>query len=130
MKGEIKMSLQEKLTNAKLADDLFRDLSPKEKKFEYLMAKISSKILEERLSRNMSQKEFAKFMGVSQGLVSRWENGNENFTYEKTIEIFEKLNIDFDISFIPRSEYYVIPTGIWAKSVKGYAFQPGLLGAG
>ena len=80
MKGEIKMSLQEKLTNAKLADDLFRDLSPKEKKFEDLMAKISSKILEERLSRNMSQKEFAKFMGVSQGLVSRWENGNENFT--------------------------------------------------
>ena len=40
-----------------------------------LEASICSEIISQRIKRNMTQKEFAEFMGVSQGLVSKWEKG-------------------------------------------------------
>lgn len=62
------------------------------------LAKISSVILSNRLERGMSQKQFAEFTGVSQGMVSKWESGEYNFTVETLASICEKLNLDFDIN--------------------------------
>ena len=42
----------------------------------------------------MTQKEFAKFMGVTQGMVSKWESGDYNFTIESICNILEKLDLD------------------------------------
>jgi transcriptional regulator with XRE-family HTH domain len=41
----------------------------------------------------MTQAEFAKYMGVSQGMVSKWESREYNFTIKSLNEICQKLNM-------------------------------------
>ena len=47
----------------------------------------------------MSQKEFAAYMGVSQGMISKWESREYNFTVRSLNEICQKLNLKFNILF-------------------------------
>lgn len=68
-------------------------------------AKISAFIANKRHEMNMTQKEFAEMMNVSQGMISKWESAQYNFTVESIAKIAEKLNISFDIDFIPENEY-------------------------
>lgn len=63
------------------------------------LAKISSAIVSNRLERGMSQKQFAEFIGVSQGMISKWESGEYIFTIEDLAKICNKLNLDLE-------EYY------------------------
>lgn len=62
-----------------------------------LKYKISKALYQKRKQLNMSQNEFAKFMGVTQGMVSKWESFEYNFTIESLCDIFSKINIDFNI---------------------------------
>lgn len=64
------------------------------------LGEISSTIRLKRDSLNMNQKEFAKMMGVSQSMVSKWENGEYNFSIENLANICDKLDLSFDISLI------------------------------
>ena len=64
-----------------------------------LLSQISATISIERIKRKMKQKEFAKFMNVSQGMVSRWEGGNYNFTIKQLCEICEKLDLTPSLDF-------------------------------
>lgn len=57
-----------------------------------LLTSISVRITSIRLKMNMSQTEFAKYLGVSQGLVSRWESENYNFSIKLLAQICAKLN--------------------------------------
>ncbi len=45
----------------------------------------------------MTQKEFAEFMGVTQGMVSKWESREYNFTIKSLNEICEKLGLDCSV---------------------------------
>ena len=58
------------------------------------LSSIAVFITNARSDLKMTQTQFAKYMGVTQGMVSRWENGDYNFTIEKLFEIAEKLNAD------------------------------------
>ena len=69
------------------------------------IAKISAFIYKRRKELGMSQKAFAKMMEVTQGMVSKWESAEYNFTIESIAQISEKLNVTFDIEFSPESEY-------------------------
>ena len=89
------MSIEEMLTNATESNALFKELSKEERQYNAIMAHISARISKARYDMKMSQKEFADFMGVTQGMVSRWECSACNFT---------KLNIPFDISFNDKKE--------------------------
>ena len=42
----------------------------------------------------MTQKEFAKKLNVSQGMVSKWESEDYNFTIESLAQIAEKIRIE------------------------------------
>lgn len=75
---------------------LSESLSNAEIKTSSVISDISFAISKERIKKNMSQSEFAKFMGVSQGMVSKWESGDYNFTIKSISEIFDKLDLDFD----------------------------------
>jgi len=49
----------------------------------------------------MNRKQFAEFMGVSQGLVSRWERGETNFTLETLVNIASKLGLEMQSPIKP-----------------------------
>lgn len=66
-----------------------------------ILSEISRVITNTRISKKMTQTEFASFMGVSQSMVSKWENGDYNFTIEKIIEIADKLDLDFSFKLQP-----------------------------
>lgn len=77
-------------------DWLTKGLSKKQLQTERILTLIAGKIHLKRLELKLDQKGFAKYMGVSQGLISRWESGNYNFTISTLVDICEKLNITFD----------------------------------
>lgn len=77
---------------------LNRNMSAAEIKTAMVNAEISSAITDERIKLGMTQKEFSDFMGVSQGMVSKWESGDYNFTISSISKIFDKLNMDFGFS--------------------------------
>ncbi len=83
----------------KYDDELFSELSDSDFLANKLYSEISARIALERHNLRMNQKEFAKFLGVSQGMVSRWENCDYNFTIEKIADIFTKLSVPVNFSF-------------------------------
>ena len=69
-----------------------------------LLSKISAKITIERTDKEMNQTEFAEFMNVSQGMVSKWESGSYNFTIKQLCDICEKLDITPNVTFESNTE--------------------------
>ena len=74
------MSMKEKLLKAQATDWLTEGISKAEVKSTIELAKISARLEMKRLDLGMTQKEFADYMGVSQGMVSKWESREYNFT--------------------------------------------------
>lgn len=71
-----------------------------------LEASICSEIISQRIKRNMTQKEFSEFMGVSQGLVSKWEKGECNFTLSSLVRIASKLGLRMQSPLTPSEPHY------------------------
>ena len=67
-------------------------------------AKIATLIMKNRVDRQMNQKEFAEFMGVSQSMISKWESEDYNFTIESLAKICDKLNLELDVEMKPCRE--------------------------
>lgn len=88
----------------KLIEELTENLTAKDIAQIMMQSEMSARISVERVRRNMSQKEFAEFMGVSQGMVSRWESGEYNFTISSIVEICSRLDIDVSLSFCDKKE--------------------------
>lgn len=63
-----------------------------------LLGKISAAIAGKRMKLGMTQKEFAAYMDVSQGMVSRWEGGDYNFSIRALAEIAEKLDLELSVN--------------------------------
>ena len=61
------------------------------------IAQVTTSIIKERKRLGLDQKEFANKLGVSQSLISRWENGNSNFTIKSLSEIATKLDMCLDV---------------------------------
>lgn len=92
--------MERKLNN--LLETLATTLSESDVIAAEQLAKISATLAVSRLQRGMNQKEFAEFMGVSQGMVSKWESEDYNFTVETLAKICAKLQLDLDISLKPQ----------------------------
>lgn len=71
------------------------------------LANASVLISRARISLGYTQRQFAEYMGVSQGMVSKWENGDYNFSLETLAKIFYKL--DIKMQFCPQ---VVNPTSV------------------
>lgn len=87
------MGINEKIANAKKTQWVADGMSKSDIKTTVELAKISAKIEMYRLDMGMTQKEFAAYMGVSQGMVSKWESREYNFTVKTLNEICEKLKL-------------------------------------
>lgn len=91
-------------------NDLFSGFSTMMNDEEFVLSGfqglICGQIIAERIKRGMSQKQFADFMGVSQGMVSKWERGDCNFTLQSLVHIAARLGIKMQSPFIsPQSGY-------------------------
>lgn len=88
--------LKEKIQNTKTTNWLAEGLTDTEINSIKELAVISAKIEMKRNELGMNQKEFAKMMGVSQGMVSKWESGEYNFTIATLKDICSKLDLEFE----------------------------------
>lgn len=95
------MGIREKMANAKKSNWITQGIPEAEVKSIVQLAKISAQIERCRLDMEMTQEEFAKYMGVSQGMVSRWENRDYNFTVKSLNDICQKLNLSLTIDMLP-----------------------------
>lgn len=63
-----------------------------------VLGRISASIAKKRIQSNMTQKEFARYMCVSQGMVSKWEGGDYNFSIRTLADIAEKLDMELTVN--------------------------------
>lgn len=69
------------------------------------LAAISATITKCRIDRKMNQAEFAEHIGVSQGMVSKWESQDYNFTIESLAKICDKLKLELNIEMKSQQAY-------------------------
>lgn len=85
------MSIKDKIARAE-KESCFTDLyTDEEWATKKTMSLVAAEIEFARANLGKSQKEFAEFMGVTQGMVSRWESGTYNFTIEALSRIAFRL---------------------------------------
>lgn len=77
---------------------LYQKFPPYQILSDLLQAQIATAIASARIERNMNQKQFAEFMEVTQSQVSKWENGDSNFTIEKLCQIADKLDMELSVT--------------------------------
>lgn len=105
------MGIEEKLAGAKKTNWISKGLSDAEVKTIVELAKISARIERCRMEMGMTQLEFAKYMGVSQGMVSKWESREYNFTIKTLNEICQKLDLKFSVELekpCTKADYTII----------------------
>lgn len=98
------MEKKVKENSASLADLLAMfedDISIADINASRYLGKISASIVKRRIELKMSQKDFAGYLGVSQGMISRWEGGDYNFSIKALSEIAEKLELELYINLKP-----------------------------
>ena len=69
-----------------------------------VLGSISASIARQRLQSNMTQKEFADYMCVSQGMVSKWEGGDYNFSIRTLADIADKLDVELTVNLEPKKK--------------------------
>ena len=105
------MGIAEKLANAKKTNWVSEGFSEAEVKTMIELAKISARIERCRIDMQMTQKEFADYMGVTQGMVSKWESREYNFTIKTLNEICQKIDFELSVSLekpCVKSDYTIV----------------------
>ncbi len=97
--------MSDKVSSAGLNDllELFTDkLELSDITASRLLGNISAAITKRRLKYHMTQKDFAEFLCVSQGMISKWEGGDYNFSIKTLAEIAEKLDMELTVNLDSR----------------------------
>ncbi len=90
------------MVNLENAWDVFKEVDERDKatiSMYDVFYKISTAIFKYRESENLTQKELAERLEVTQAMVSKLESGVYNYTVEQLSKIADKLNFTFDIIF-------------------------------
>ena len=87
------MGIREKMATADTNTWLIDALTEEERKVAEFIALIARSIQEQRRIQGLTQKQLAEKIGVSQAMVSQWENGEENFTAATLVKISSALGL-------------------------------------
>jgi ribosome-binding protein aMBF1 (putative translation factor) len=90
------MNIKEKIDNASESTWLSDHLSQVDSITAKYIGQIASIIQRQRKEKGYTQHELANKLGVSQVMVSRWENGEENFTIATLAKISTALGIEWN----------------------------------
>ena len=88
------MRVIEKMPPANESRWLVDSLTAEERAAAKSIAQIASAIQRQRKVLGYTQQELATLLGVSQAMVSRWENGEENFTVTTLAKISVALGLE------------------------------------
>lgn len=84
---------------------LFGSLSEEDILANSIQHSISKEIIKKRLSLGLTQSEYAKTLGVSQGMLSKWESGDYNFTIASLAKIACLMELNLINPLRPISVY-------------------------
>ncbi len=112
------MGIQDKIDKAKKTKWVTEGFSDSEVKSIVELAKISATIERCRIDMGFTQKEFADYMGVTQGMVSKWESREYNFTIKTLNEICKKIHMELDVSIRDLNNEHPYKISIWENSDK------------
>jgi len=90
------VSIKEKMHSANESAWLSDYLSQEERIIAKYIGQIASIIQRQRKEKGYTQQELAGKVGVSQVIVSRWENGEDNFTIATLAKISAALGIEWN----------------------------------
>ena len=90
------MSIRDKMDKAVESTWLSDYLSHEESITATYIGQIASIIQRQRKAKGYTQHDLANKLGVSQVMVSRWENGEENFTIATLAKISAALEIEWN----------------------------------
>lgn len=105
------MGIAEKLAGAKKTSWVSEGFPEAEVKTVVELAKISARIERCRIEMGLTQQEFAEYMGVTQGMVSKWESREYNFTIKTLNEICQKIDLELSVSLekpCVKSDYTIV----------------------
>lgn len=88
------MNIKEKMAQAKTNAWLADSFTPEERMAAESIAQIAASIQRRRKEQGYTQQDLAKKLGVSQVMISRWENGEENFTVATLAKISSALDME------------------------------------
>jgi DNA-binding transcriptional regulator YiaG len=88
------MGVHEKMAAAEENTWLVDALSDDERRVAEFIALIACSIQKQRRSLGLTQKQLAEKLGVSQAMVSQWENGEENLTAATLVTISSALGFN------------------------------------
>jgi DNA-binding transcriptional regulator YiaG len=92
--------MNEKLRNAKSAS-LFSDITPGDRLEARIKGEIAYALQKYRLDNNYTQMKFAEQLNVSQSMLSRWENAEENLTIKTIAKILGVLGVGITVKVNP-----------------------------
>lgn len=70
-----------------------------------ILADISVAITRCRKEMDMTQRQFADYMNVTQGMVSKWESSDYNFSIKTLVDMAEKLDMELNVSLRKEKSY-------------------------
>jgi ribosome-binding protein aMBF1 (putative translation factor) len=93
------MGIREKMVHAKENSWLADSLSLEDRRIAEFIASIATSIQRQRYTLGYTQHDLADKLGVSQVMISRWENGEENFTVATLAKISAALEMELHNPF-------------------------------
>ena len=83
-----------------------------------IQLQIGKTVKEARKAKHLTQTAFAKVMGVTQSMVSRWESGDCNFTLHTLISIGEVLGLSIRNPLTPSNSLKCTKIDVGFRSFK------------
>lgn len=81
-----------------LLSALTETMSTEDLQLSVIQSDLATALIRKRTALGMTQTKFAEFLGVKQSQVSKWENGEINFTISKLVQLANALELDLTIA--------------------------------